>query len=361
VSRSWTDADRDFHPDCNLMNPDAQDLRASGGDFCGAFANRNFGTDRFSDDVDPDLLNGWGTRPADRQYTLSVQHQVIPRVSIDVGYVRRTFHNFMVTDNLELGPGDFDQFSITVPNDSRLPNAGSTLSGLYNVKPELFGRVRNFTTLASKYGRQEVAFNGVDINIIARIRRDLTFQGGSNFGRTTSDNCEVREKLPEIAPLDAYCRVVSGYLPYYKGTGTYTVPGVDVQLGLTAVSRPGLQVNFAGTPNGGGHLSANYSVSNAVAAQSLGRNLAGNAANVTVNLLEPGTLYGDRLNEVNLRIGKIVRFGKTRANIGLDVFNLLNVAPVLSYNEAFIPGGNWLVPVTVMKARFLKVGAQLDF
>ncbi len=361
VSRSWTDANGNFEPDCDLLNPNAQDLRAAGGDFCGAFSNRNFGTSTFSNTVDPDLLNGWGVRPSDRQLTISIQQEVLPRVSVDVGYARRTFHNFMVSDNLEVGPEDFDQFSIPAPLDSRLPNGGGyTVPGLYNVKPEFFGRTNNFVTLSSKYGRESVVFNGMDVNVSARIR-DLTVQGGSNWGRTTADNCEVREKLPESAPLNPFCRTVSGYLPYFKGAGTYVVPRADVQVGVTFVSRPGLQVNFAGTPVGGGHLSANYTVANAVVAESLGRNLAGNAPNVTVNLLEPGTLYGDRTNELNLRVGKIIRIGRTRMNVGLDVFNLLNAAPVLSYNQSFIPGGSWLTPVTIMKARFMKIGAQFDF
>ena len=59
VSRSWTDANGNFTPDCDLLNPAAQDLRASGGDFCGQFSDLNFGTSTFSNTVDPDLLKGW--------------------------------------------------------------------------------------------------------------------------------------------------------------------------------------------------------------------------------------------------------------------------------------------------------------
>ena len=44
ADRSWTDANRNFTPDCDLLNPNAQDLRLSGGDSCGRVANTNFGT-----------------------------------------------------------------------------------------------------------------------------------------------------------------------------------------------------------------------------------------------------------------------------------------------------------------------------
>ena len=67
------------------------------------------------------------------------------------------------------------------------------------------------------------------------------------------------------------------------------------------------------------------------------------------------------MNQVDLRIGKIFRFGGTRANIGIDVFNVLNLAPGLSYNQNFIPGGAWLTPTTVMTPRFAKFSVQFDF
>jgi hypothetical protein len=154
---------------------------------------------------------------------------------------------------------------------------------------------------------------------------------------------------------------VTGYLPYYKGLASYTVPKVDMQLGLTFLSKPGMVVSFAGTPTNGGHLRANYTVSNAAIAPILGRPLSGGAANATVNLIEPGTKYGERVNELHLRVAKILRVGGLRANVGVDIFNIINAAPGLSYNENFIANGPWLTPTTVMTARFAKLSAQIDF
>jgi carboxypeptidase family protein len=362
VSRAWTDADRDWVADCDLLNPNAQDLRAVGGDVCGAFSNRNFGNPNvFSNTVDPDIQHGWGVRPSDWNFGASVQHELIPRVSIDVGYVRRVFHGFNVTDNLAIGPNDVTEFYVTAPQDSRLPGGGGyQVNGLYDVNPNVFGQTNNFITSSDKYGNQYVFFNGVDFNANARLSQ-LTVQGGFNFGRTTSDSCEVRAKVPESALLDPYCHVVSGYLPYYKGLATYNIPKVDVQLGLTFLSKPGMVVSFAGTPTNGGHLRANYTVSNAAIAPILGRPLSGGAANATVNLIEPGTKYGERVNELHLRIAKILRFSGLRANVGMDIFNIINAAPGLSYNENFIANGPWLTPTTVMTARFAKFSAQIDF
>jgi hypothetical protein len=90
--------------------------------------------------------------------------------------------------------------------------------------------------------------------------------------------------------------------------------------------------------------------------------LSNSATNVTVNVIEPGTLYGDRINVVDLRLAKILKFGRTRTNVGFDIYNIMNLAPVLSYNQAFSPTTTlWLTPTGVLQPRFLKFSAQLDF
>ena len=124
TTRSWQDTNRNFEPDCDLLNPAAQNLSAVGGDVCGAFANQNFGTTRFSSSIDPAILDGWGVRGADWQIGVSIQQEVLPRVSVEAGYYRRWLQNFLVTDNLSVTAADFDPFSITAPADPRLPGGG---------------------------------------------------------------------------------------------------------------------------------------------------------------------------------------------------------------------------------------------
>jgi hypothetical protein len=102
-------------------------------------------------------------------------------------------------------------------------------------------------------------------------------------------------------------------------------------------------------------------VPNAVAAQSLGRNLAGNTPNILVNLIAPGEMRGDRVNQFDLRVGKSLRLGERRAIVSLDLYNAMNSDTVLSYNETYIPGGRWLIPTEVLMARTAKITVQYDF
>jgi hypothetical protein len=110
----------------------------------------------------------------------------------------------------------------------------------------------------------------------------------------------------------------------------------------------------------GAMLAANYVVPNADVKSSLGRDLSGNAPNVTVNLVAPGTMYGDRINELDFRVGKILKFGRSRTVLALDIYNALNSSAVLTYNNAFVPGGTWLQPVTILTPRFIRLTAEFE-
>jgi hypothetical protein len=106
---------------------------------------------------------------------------------------------------------------------------------------------------------------------------------------------------------------------------------------------------------------SNYAAPNSVVASSLGRRLSGNASNVTVNLVAPGSLYGDRVNQLDLRLAKVLTYGRSRTVVGVDIYNVLNSYAVLTYNNTFVPGGPWLQPLTILTPRLFKITAALDW
>jgi hypothetical protein len=363
-SRTWTDANGNYTPDCDLLSGAAQDLRATGGDFCGAWANQNFGKNVYSLSYDERILKGWGVRPADWQVGVTLQQEILPRVSVEAGYTRRWLQNFTVTDNLALAAEDFDEFAITAPSDPRLPGGGGyAITGLYNVKPEKFATAtNNLRTYAPDYGDISQVYNGVDINVNARLLNGLTVRFGSSTGQRVTNYCEVRSALPEQAggfstgsevpafsPTNPYCEYAPGVTTRFTGAGSYTIPKIDVLVSSTFQSTPGEP------------LAANYNVTSAIAQDSLGRPLAAAGGSVTVNLLKPNDMFYDRVNQLDFRIGKLLRFGSQRANVSLDLYNALNFDTVLAYNQNFVPGGNWLVPTSVLTARTAKITVQYDF
>jgi hypothetical protein len=365
ANRTWTDANGNYAPDCDLQSrsPLPQDLRATGGDFCGPLSALSFGTEQIILNYDPAILQGWGVRPSDWQIGATVQQEILPRVSLEVGYTRRWLNNFTVTDNLLTSAADYDQFSITAPLDSRLPGGGGyVINGLYNVNNAKAGLTDDLRTYAPNYGTISQVYNGVDINLNARMSNGVQVQAGTSTGQRVTDYCDVRSKLPEqtggfstgsevsaYSPVNPYCHVAPGNTTRFTAAGTYTIPRIDVLVAGTFQSSPGEP------------LAANYVVTSAEAARTLGRPLSGNVANVTVNLLAPDQMTFPRVNQLDFRVGKILRFGSHRASVSLDLFNALNLDTVLTYNQSFVPGGAWLVPTAVLTARTAKVTVQYDF
>ncbi len=363
VNRAWTDANFNYVPDCDLMNS------AANGE-CGGWDNLNFGKVLGRDSVNPDILHGWGVRPSDWQFGASVQHEVLPRVSAEVGYNRRWFNGFTVTDNRATVASDYDLFTFTAPTGVGIPLdvSGATISA-FNPDPTIAATSSNYVTFADDYGQTIQYWHGVDINVNARLRNGLTIQGGTSTGRGVRDNCEVVAKVPEILLVTGTwqrpdsCRVVEPWLTQVRGLAAYTVPKIDVAVSASFQLKPGtLGVGGNDTATNGTSVAANYNVPNAIAAASLGRPLSLGAPTTAVNMLLPGQLYGDRVNQVDMRFAKVLRFGHTRTLVGLDLYNLFNANPGLTYNQAWgADGGTWLRPLTILYPRFVRFNATIDF
>jgi len=349
TTRNWNDADRDFNPDCDLLN-----LQANGE--CSAVANLNFGQLGSIPEFNRDTRFGWGNRAFNWEFSTSVQHELMPRLGIDVGYFRRWFGNFQVTQIRGLSASDFDRYSVMAPSDPRLPGGGGyVIEDLYNLNPSKVGQGTTYTTLAREFGKQIEHWNGVDISANARLQNGLILQGGVSTGRTTTDNCDVIANdqgavfggvIPGAGPSLRGCRVQGAFLTQVKLLGTYIVPRIDVNVAATMQS------------SAGPVLSANRQFSNAEIQPSLGRPLAAAAQNATINLLLPGEMYGDRINQFDLRLGKTIRFGGRRATVNLDIYNLFNANPVMQENSAYAV---WRTPLRIMDARLFKISGQLDF
>src|SRR6185369_2717246 len=194
----------------------------------------------------------------------------------------------------------------------RLPDGGGyVISGLYDLNPSKVGVVDNYQTLSSDFGNQYEHWNGVDVSVNARLEKGLLLQGGVSTGRTSTDNCDIVAKSGGN-PSPLYCHVDTAFLTQVKLLGSYNVPRVDIQFAATFQSTPGPAI------------AANYLATNADVQPTLGRPLSGGAANVTVNLVAPGTMYGDRANQLDLRFSRSFKFSTRRVSLNLDVYNAFN-------------------------------------
>ena len=206
--------------------------------------------------------------------------------------------------------------------------------------------------------------DGILLNVSARLGRGVQFQGGINSGKTVQDNCAVRAQIPELTTVagvspavnvgNPYCHSDPGVITKATALGSYTIPRVDVAVSGTLRS------------DQGGILGATWNAPSALVASALGRPVAGNPATVAIALVKPGDVRGDRVNAIDVRFAKMLRFGRVRYNVGVDIINLTNSDAVLTYNQNYNPNPataaqRWLAPSSVLTPRFVKLGAQIDF
>src|SRR5437867_1670405 len=363
--RPWTDTNGNFFPDGDPLNPNAN------GEL-GPSTNRDFANPHINTFYDQDWAFGFHKRPADWEFSTSVQHELVQGLSFNVGYFRRAYTNLELLNNQAIGANDVDYFCVTAPSHPALPNGGGQqICGIPDLKPSKVGLLNYITTAADNLGTRRQHWNGVDVTVDARVRR-LLLQGGLSVGKTAVDECDLVGAAPNVLFRgsgveripNSYCEnitvssvatgsVLGGsttpYQAQVKLLGSYQLP-YEIQVAATYQTFPGIQ------------RIANVTFPRSAIEPSLGRPLS-QTSSVQVNVIPPGTMFADRLHQLDLRATKLFKVGGTRLRANLDVYNAVNDNTGLNYRTAFNPADPlaWEAPRVVLPARSAKVSFQFDF
>jgi Carboxypeptidase regulatory-like domain len=356
VPRGWTDIDNDRVVDCNLaiLTTNGECAALTGNDL-------NFGGQSGNiTQVNQDTLRGWGVRDYDWQWSIGVQHEVLPRLSADVAYARRSFHSFTITDNQNRSPSQYDSWTINAPSDPRLPGGGGYPIALYTPTAAAAAiPAQNYITWETDFGPARSSYwQGVDFTVNARTRQGLVLQLGTNTGRKIDDTCATVVKIDSPDPRD--CRLTPPYQTTVRGLASYTIPRIDVLVSTAIRSQPPLG------------LTATWPVPNSLVSQILGRIPPGGTAggNTNVTLLDnEHRLYADnRRTQVDMRVAKIFRFGKTRLDVGVDGENLFNTNYATAYSGTYqysaantAMGGTWNNPTAIYPPRYARLNLTVSF
>ena len=201
-------------------------------------------------------------------------------------------------------------------------------------------------------------FNGVDVTFNVRSLKSFTFSGGTSTGKVTNDWCAVRAVVPEAFLLNPYCNPSSPFQTVVSRPRELHHPArrCDYQRRVPGQARG--QQRDRPAP---GSFAANYTLTaadQAAAAAQIGRPLTVTGP-ITVNLIAPGQVYGDRVRQLDLSFKKILHFGSQRLTAGLDIYNVMNNSVTLVYNYTYSPTSTgWLQPTTYMNPRVFRLNAE---
>lgn len=380
--RTWHDGNLNFRPDCDLTSPLAQGppnfaAYFLGVDFCGSIPS-DWGQANYVPNTrfNPDTISGWGNRGWNWEFSAGVQHELVEGISVDVAWFRKVYGNLMAITNEALGQDGYDQYFLTVPQHEGLPGGGGYEIGpLLDPKPESIAGgfpIANYQTFANEFGDSFQHWNGVDVNLNARMQNGLTLAGGFSTGRASMNDCDVvnntgpavifslgRPAAGSTASHLLHCDIKGNFLTNVKAYGAYIIPRIDVQLSGTFQSIPGplieADVTFPGSqittalgrpPSEGGDVEVQVVPLDALTVSPRG----GSGA---------GSLYGERLHQFDFRVGKIFEFGGTRTAINLDIYNMFNSDAIVNENPTY--GATYRDVRRILMARIFKISASFGF
>jgi hypothetical protein len=209
-------------------------------------------------------------------------------------------------------------------------------------------------------------WDGVELALNARLRNGLVAQVGTTTGRGKVDTCATATLYNNVAgatitgPNPRGCNNTEPWQTTLRGLVSYTVPKIDVLISTVLRSQPALAVT------------ANWQVPNSVIAATLGHLPPGAPAAGTTTILltdnEHRTYADERRTQVDMRFAKILRFGRTRTDIGVDVNNLFNTSYASSFNQTYVyntdnvprPAG-WGTPTALAFPRFVRFNLTVNF
>ena len=320
---------------------------APNGELISANTNLAFGLPAITTFHDENWAFGWGNRRSNWEFSGSIQQELMPGVSLDVAYYRRAYINFSTQDNRAVGPDDYEIGTVTVPTNPLLPDGGGGTLSFVDIRPGSVRVADNLTVHADDFGGDSETWNGVDFTVDARLNNVL-LSGGVSTGRRSRDFCDRWSQLPETVGEGAldHCNRSENWLTQVKLLGSFTFP-YDIQVAATLQNQPGpvraATLNFASADT------------------SLGRPLSQNS--IELNLIEPGSFYGERFTQFDLRFTKILDLGGSgvRLRAMFDLFNVFNANTVMAETASFDNPATWLTPEVIMPGRLAKLAFQLNF
>jgi hypothetical protein len=280
------------------------------------------------------------------EFTAGVQHQVLPRLAVGAMLFKRQIHEIPLTDRSNITTADYTPFQTPMPAEiSRDPDVAAVLnpSAVYGIG--LIDRSAN---------DNRSLYTGFEASFSARLPGGAMMFGSWTAEKNVSVFCESDDNPngPPTGDLYQGRNVAQGgrfcdqrnfdmpLLHEFKLAGNYGLPfGFD--FGAVVQSFGGLERVVTWQP-----AAALFPNGQRTQAQ-------------TLILTEPGSLYGERWDQLDINFKKNIRYGSKVHTFQLDIFNVFNNNSIRTMNDTV---GTSLGQVTaIMPGRFPRLGYQFKW
>jgi len=292
-------------------------------------------------------------RPYNIETSVSVQHEVLPRVSVTASWHHRTFHNLDITDYTFRTPSDYTPVTVVSPVDGEVFT-------VYNI-----GAAANRETQRvdrASPDRQQV-YDGVELDFNARLPGGALLFGGVTSQHTLTINCDQPDNPNALRFCDERERP-NPFRTQVKAAGSYTLPWGGVQVAASLQSLPGAALlsnwNIGRTTRYAANCSAPCTPG-ALVVPGL------TTASLVVPLIPSGYEFMDRFNQFDLKLAKLFTVRGVRLTGQFEMFNAINASPVLALRSGTTTGGTYFgtpayhQPGDIPQGRLYKVGMQIKW
>jgi hypothetical protein len=205
---------------------------------------------------------------------------------------------------------------------------------LYNLAPARLGQVNQLDTTSNN---NRIWYNGININLTARLRNGATILAGTDTGRTVSRLCDVAD--PNALRFCDQSQFSIPFLTNVKISGSDPLP-----FGLR------ISGSFQSQTN-------SEIVTTDVVNKSIVPTLT--QSQVSIRLNEPGSGYLPRVNLLALSLRRTFKSGRVLMEPRLDFYNMLNVNNVVVQNNTYGPALGRVI--TVVDPRLARIGLDVRF
>jgi hypothetical protein len=282
-------------------------------------------------------------RETNREYTASIQHQLIQGLSVTFGWYRRQYYNLIGADNQLVDSSDWTAFTVANPID------GTPLT-IYNLNVNKRGQsqIVDFNSTTNTH-----ISNDLELSFMGRLPHAATLFGGWTASKNVESWCN-QDDPNGSNQSDLYYSITYLRGGKYCDQRLLSIPyRSDFKLAGTLPLKFGL--DFSGTivSFAGNELNGTWNVPASVFPN-------GQRTQTTnVQLVQPGTKYLDRWNQVDISVKKNFRSGKVTYSTQMDLYNLLNSSVVITRTQAF--GAAYLFPTAILQGRLMRVATQIKW